>query len=336
MRRLMRERQTTSAVLLALVTAAACSSDASIDDAGGAQGKLDSSVADADVASDADATSSAPVIEETTIAVGDFVFNARVAGPMGGDLVLLLHGFPETSYEWKSQLLALAEAGYRAVAPDQRGYSPGARPTDVDSYNIIALIGDAVGIADALDYERFHLVGHDWGGAVAWGLAGIYPDRVQTLTALSTPHPAAFSSALADTESCQYMASAYFEDLGKPDSSLADVAGIGIGFDGVPEDAVQEYMDEVLSKPEVLDAALNWYRANVADRQLAGGVGAISVPTLYLWGTADAAFCREPAEDSANYVDAYYRFVPIEGAGHWLPEAESETVNAELLAHVRK
>jgi pimeloyl-ACP methyl ester carboxylesterase len=250
--------------------------------------------------------------------------------------VLLLHGFPQTSYEWMAQLKALARAGYRAVAPDQRGYSPGARPADVASYNVIALVGDTLGMATALGYERFHLVGHDWGGGVAWGVAGVAPERVRTLTALSTPHPAALATALADTASCQYQASAYFDILSDPNASLASLAQIGVGFDGVPQDAIDEYFAKVLSQPDVLNAALNWYRANLANRVLTGTIGAVTVPTLYMWGTADVTFCRETAEDTANYVDARYRFVPLEGAGHWLPEAASGAVNEELLAHLSR
>lgn len=275
-------------------------------------------------------------IERIELPVNDFVFDARAAGPETGELVLLLHGFPETSLEWKEQLVALGKAGYRAVAPDQRGYSPRARPKDVESYGIVALIGDALGFADVLGHERFHLVGHDWGGGVAWGLAGVAPARVRTLTVLSTPHPAPFAAALADQTSCQYAASAYFDVLGAPDSTVEDLASIGVGLDGVPDESAKEYLQRVITDPPALDAALNWYRANVKDRVLTGTVGSIQVPTLYLWGTEDPTFCRETAEDSANHVEGPYRFVPVEGAGHWLPEVVPSLVNEELLSHLRK
>jgi pimeloyl-ACP methyl ester carboxylesterase len=200
----------------------------------------------------ADAATPAPSFEIETIEipVGEYVFDARAAGPVEGELVLLLHGFPQTSYEWMAQIPVLAAAGYRVVAPDQRGYSPRARPTEVESYSVVALVGDVLGMADTLGHERFHLVGHDWGGGVAWGVAGVVPERVRSLTALSTPSPGALSRALADTESCQYEASAYFEVLSQPEVTLEDLASIGVGFDGVPEDAVAVYMDEVLLKPE--------------------------------------------------------------------------------------
>ena len=125
------------------------------------------------------------VVARVELAVGDLVFDARAEGPADGELVLLLHGFPQTSLSWRHQLGALAAAGYRAVAPDQRGYSPGARPADVAEYRIERLVGDVLGFADALGVERFHLVGHDWGGAVAWQVAGRHPERLRTVTSLS-------------------------------------------------------------------------------------------------------------------------------------------------------
>ena len=273
-------------------------------------------------------------ITQLSLPVGEFVFDARAAGPETGELVLLFHGFPETSLEWKEQLIALGRAGYRAVAPDQRGYSPGARPKNVESYAILELIKDGLGFADALGYERFHVVGHDWGGGVAWGLAGVAKARVQTLTVLSTPHPAALSAALSDQSSCQYQASAYFDVLGAPDSTVEDLATIGVGVEDIPEESMKEYLARVMSDPEAFDAAVSWYRANVKNRVIQGTIGAIEVPTLYLWGTEDATFCRETAEASADHVTGPYRFVAVEGGGHWLPEASVDIVNAELLAHV--
>nr|MCH9683850.1 alpha/beta hydrolase [Deltaproteobacteria bacterium] len=135
-------------------------------------------------------------IQEIQIEVGPFVFDARAAGPADGELVLLLHGFPQSSYEWRGQLSALGEAGYHAVAPDQRGYSPGARPPELMDYAVGELVGDVVGIADALGANAFHVVGHDWGAGVAWATAAVFPDRVMTLTALSIPHIDAFDAEL--------------------------------------------------------------------------------------------------------------------------------------------
>ena len=128
----------------------------------------------------------ADTLEHLVIAAEGMEFRALAAGPADGRLVLLLHGFPETGYTWRRQLEALGRAGYRAVAPDQRGYSPGARPDSVAAYGMSRLVGDVLAIATALGRERFDLVGHDWGGAVAWVVATAAPARVRTLTVLST------------------------------------------------------------------------------------------------------------------------------------------------------
>jgi pimeloyl-ACP methyl ester carboxylesterase len=136
------------------------------------------------------------MIEPLQLPVRGLVFHALAAGPPTGELVVLLHGFPQTSACWTRVLATLAGAGYRAVAPDQRGYSPGARPTTIQAYRMSELVADVLAIADRLGAETFHLVGHDLGGVVAWRLAGRHPERVATLAAISTPHPRAFSRAL--------------------------------------------------------------------------------------------------------------------------------------------
>src|SRR6478735_8595525 len=162
-------------------------------------------------------------MDQLELGVGEYTFSALADGPIEGDLVLLLHGFPETSYEWRAQIPVLAAAGYRVVAPDQRGYAEGARPSDVDDYGILALVGDAVGFVDALGASTCHLVGHDWGGAVAWVFAVLHPDRLRTLTAVSTPHPTPFGVSIREGE--QKEMSAYmdvFRAEGAEDLFLAD------------------------------------------------------------------------------------------------------------------
>jgi pimeloyl-ACP methyl ester carboxylesterase len=128
-------------------------------------------------------------------------FDTFAAGRQRSPLVLLLHGFPQTHYSFRHQLPALAGAGFHAVAPNQRGYCPRARPADVESYRMELLVADALGIADGLNAKRFHLVGHDWGGQLAWLIGARHPERLISLSVLSRPHPAAFAAALgADRE----------------------------------------------------------------------------------------------------------------------------------------
>lgn len=285
-------------------------------------------------------TRTIPGAEWTRIEVGDLEFDAWVAGPESGELVILLHGFPQTAWAFREQIPALTAAGYRVVAPNQRGYSPGARPAGLEAYAWHRLVEDVTGIADATGHRRFHLVGHDWGGAVAWNTARLHPERVTTLTVLSTPHPAALGAAISDPDTDQSERSSYFADLraeGTERRLLADgAAPLREILRGAarPED-LEPYL-ETLGTPEALGAALNWYRALGIPTPNAPRAGAIvSVPTLYVWGTEDGAFGRDAAEATAAYVDAPYRFEALEGVGHWIPEAAADSVNGWILEHLR-
>ncbi len=274
----------------------------------------------------------------TQIRVGDFTFDVRIAGPDDGEVVILLHGFPQTSYEWRHQLRALAAAGFRAVAPDQRGYSPGARPPDVDDYALPLLVEDALGLADAIGADRFHIVGHDWGAAVAWVIAVVAPERVITVNPVSVPHPDAFAAVLNDPMSCQYAASTYFDLFVQPDSEDAFLA-VGQAmlrglYDGIDDDAVEEYVRVLGSKP-ALGAALNWYRANIGDRSLRGpSAGSVTVPTMFTWSDDDPALCIDGAVLTEQHVDAPYRFEVLEGVSHWIPDLAPEAMSSLLVEHV--
>jgi pimeloyl-ACP methyl ester carboxylesterase len=273
-------------------------------------------------------------IEAVDIAVGDMTLTGRVAGPADGELVVLLHGFPQTSYEWRHQLAALAEAGYRAVAPDQRGYSPGARPDGVEQYATPRLEADVLAVADWFGGHRFHLVAHDWGAIVAWQVAGHYPERLHSLTILSVPHPAAFRRAISDDaeqkEKSGYML--FFQQPDEPERMFLsnDAAGLRAVFTGHDPDAVDDYV-RVLTQPGAMTAALNYYRAmngGLAD------IGPIDVPTLFIWSTDDVAVARSGAEATAQHVRAPYRFEVLDGVSHWVPDQAPAEVNRLLLDHL--
>jgi pimeloyl-ACP methyl ester carboxylesterase len=274
--------------------------------------------------------------ERLEIPVGEFVFDARAAGPADGELVLLLHGFPQSSWEWRSQLQALGDAGYRAVAPDQRGYSPRARPEGVEFYGAQHLIADILAIADWLGGHQFHLVGHDWGAAVAWAVAGTHPERLRTLTIVSVPHPKAFASALAESQEQRDKSSyiALFREEGKAEEVLGGDDFIRLrgmlSTTGSPEDA-EEYV-RLLSQPGALTAALNWYRA--MQPGLVGEIGPITTPTLFVWSTNDVALGREGAEATGEYVEGPYRFEVLEDVSHWIPEQAAGNLNRLLLEHL--
>src|SRR5450432_4644805 len=242
------------------------------------------------------------------VTAGGHTFRTRLAGPADGEVVILLHGYPECSWEWRHQLPALAAAGYRAVAPDQRGYSPGARPSGVDHYDQRSLVGDVLALADQFGADRFHLVGHDWGAIVAWHVAGWHPDRVRSLTIASVPHPAAFARALRDPSTDQAERSAYiqtFKEHGE-DSVLGSPEQLENAFDasGLAGHDVEEHV-RVLSDPGALEAATYWYRAFDF---LAGDLGSITVPTLFVWSTDDVALGPDGARWTAEHVRAPYRF----------------------------
>jgi pimeloyl-ACP methyl ester carboxylesterase len=273
--------------------------------------------------------------ERLEIPVGEYTFDALAAGPEDGELVLLLHGFPQSSFEWRSQLAAMGDAGYRAVAPDQRGYSPRARPEGVEHYHVSHMVADTVAMADWLGGHRFHLVGHDWGAAVAWAVAGAHPERLRTLTIVSVPHPKAFSKALKGED--QRGRSSYidlFRQEGKAEEVLLGdgavrLRGMLTGT-GSPE-AVEEYV-RLHTQPGALTAALNWYRA--MQPGLVGEIGDIVTPTMFVWSTNDMALGREGAEDTANHVKGPYRFEVLDGVSHWVPEEAADELNRLLLEHL--
>jgi pimeloyl-ACP methyl ester carboxylesterase len=277
-------------------------------------------------------------MDMTEIAVGALTFDALADGPEDAELVLLLHGFPQTSASWHDQVTALAAAGYRAVAPDQRGYSPRARPTELAAYAMPELVGDVIGFADALGAARFHLVGHDWGGAVAWHVAARHPDRLHTLSVVSTPHPTALRRAYTgDLGGDQAERSGYMTFFRQPDSqdrileNDAAVFRLLFAGSGMPEGRERPYL-EALGNPQALGAALNWYRAaSVADAE---GLGPITTPTLYVWSTEDVALGTEAAEATAQCVEGPYHFAVIEGVSHWIAEQAPDRLNQLLLDHI--
>lgn len=268
--------------------------------------------------------------------LGDLTFDVTVAGPEDGPVVLLLHGFPETSRCWDHQVPVLADAGYRVLAPDQRGYSPGARPAGVAAYHSTELTADVLGLADLAGADRFHVVGHDWGASITWQLAARHGDRLLTATTLSVPHPLAYSTALASSDTDQQQRSSYFpafREEGSEHGMLADDAAvlkmIYLGS-GLTEEESAPHL-AALRTPEALGAALNWYRASgghlIADLQ------PVTVPMLHVWSTEDPALGREGAEATADFVDGPYRFEVFEGVDHWIPEHAPDRLNPLLLEH---
>lgn len=276
----------------------------------------------------------------TEIATAAGRFTADVAGPAGGPLVVLLHGFPQTRHTWRDVLVDLAADGFRAVAVDQRGYSPGVRPPSVEDYATNRLVADVLDVATALGAERFHVVGHDWGGQVAWLTASHHPGRVSALTVLSRPHPAAFARSFAlDPE--QATRSQHHRNMGPEMTDRWHAEGSArlrtvLERAGVPAADSDAYLS-VLGDRAALDAAMNWYRAAATS----GGLRAVdtpdvTVPVCYVWGTEDQSVGRRAAELTADHVTGPYTFVEVAGAGHFLTDdVGATTTRAAIAAHVR-
>ena len=271
--------------------------------------------------------------------VGDLVFDVRTDGPEDGQPVLLLHGFPETSLSWAAVTPLLAEAGLRTYAPDQLGYSPGARPDEVDAYALTNLAQVTADLMTALGISVADVVGHDWGANVAWALAGWHADRVRTLTAVSVPHPTAYTLAFrADPE--QKERSAYIKLFWQPEKAervlLEDDARrlrrlLEGGDSGIPGEAVDAYVAQ-LSAPGALTAALNWYRAMTSSTP----VDPVTVPTTYVWSDGDVAVGRTAAEACADQVTGDYRFVELAGITHWIPEQAPEALARAVLDRIAR
>ena len=271
-------------------------------------------------------------IETSDPVYGKLVFDAFAAGPPGGELVLLLHGFPQTKRAFRRQLPALAEAGYRAVTVDQRGYSPRARPVGVEAYHTDFLTADVLRLADALGARRFHLVGHDFGAVIGWQVAARHPQRLATYTSVSVGHPLAYLDALADPDGEQQARSGYFEWFVNPatDAELGSYERmhdlyLAAGLSAA--DAVA--YAQALGSPEAVGSGLNWYRASGL-HQIAGLTDVV-VPTMLIWSTEDPALGLAQAAGTGTYVAAPYRFEVIEGVDHWVPEHAPDRVNALLL-----
>ena len=264
-------------------------------------------------------------------------FDVRDAGPPDGEPVVLLHGFPQDSAAWDQVAPALHQAGLRTLAPDQRGYSPMARPRGRGRYRLRETTADVLALLDAAGLESAHVVGHDWGGIVGWALGAWHPDRVRTLTALSVPHPAAMAKAMVTSD--QALRSSYafaFQLPFLPERLLLSGGGRPLRRmlrgGGLSREAAARYVGR-MREPGALSAALGWYRALPLSRL--DRVGTVRVPTLHVWSTGDAFLGRAATEATAQFVDAPYRLEVLEGLSHWIPELAGDRVAELVTAHVR-
>ncbi|QQK78212.1 alpha/beta hydrolase [Salicibibacter cibarius] len=249
-----------------------------------------------------------------------------------GPAVLLLHGFPDSWYLWRRQIPALAEAGYRVIAPDQRGFGESDKPVGKSAYLMPALVNDVLAILDELDVKQTHIAAHDWGAIVGWMLAGMYPKRVERLAALSVGHPTKFTEfSINQLEKSWYIFLFQFEDVAEKMLKKNDWA-LYKQWTRHHEETIKQI--KALSRPGALTAGINWYRANMAPETLPSlplKAPDVKVPTLGIWSDEDAFVTEEQMKRSAEYVTGPWRYEKVENASHWLQLDQPETVNELLI-----
>ena len=249
-----------------------------------------------------------------------------------GPVVLLLHGFPDSGKLWRHQVPAITRGGYRVVTPDLRGFGESDAPPRVEDYFILHALEDLKVILDHLGVERAHVVGHDWGAAVAWAFASLVPERTASLTALSVGHPNAFRARNPEQYARSwYMFMFQFEGVAEEWLSRDDWAFLR---QWVRSGADVEQIVTDLSRPGRLTAALNWYRANVPPESWIAEpleLPSIAVPTMGIWSSHDFALTEAQMTNSEEFVSAPWRYERIEGVGHWIPLQAADRLNELLL-----
>lgn len=264
---------------------------------------------------------------------GPYTFDVIDSGPEDGIPVVLLHGFPQRAASWDKVSKILHDKGFRTYAPDQRGYSPRARPPRRRDYTTDLLIADLTALIDAIGAESVHLVGHDWGAAVAWAAAAKHPERVRSLTAVSVPHPAAFVEAMPRGQALRSWYMAFFNLPVLPEKLLSWAGDHPERSEkGGVHDATE--LREQIVEYGALPYALNWYRA--LPFTLRSQAGKVRVPTTYVWSDGDFALGRRGAELTAGYVDAPHEFRVIQDADHWLPDNRPDEVAAAVVEQVER
>jgi pimeloyl-ACP methyl ester carboxylesterase len=276
-----------------------------------------------------------PKIEHKEIALGKLRFDCLMAGNEKDDLVVLLHGFPETSFMWRSLMMDLSSTGYLCLAPNMRGYSHNACPNGKKNYRIEKLVQDVLDLASTLGKGKFHLIAHDWGAVIGWQLAYTSSDSLFSYTALSVPHLKGFYKAL-QTDKDQQHRSRYIKKLVVP--FIAEYAIRKNDFEAFrklwkssTEEELNDYLS-VFRKRKVLTAALNYYRANLG-KSKTREIGEIRVPTLFIWGNKDMAIGPYGVAQGHQYCKGPYTFLELD-AGHWLIQTKYPEIKEAVLKHL--
>lgn len=281
-------------------------------------------------------------LEEIIFRSGPVELHAVAAGPPDGPVVLLLHGFPEFWYGWHKQIAPLASSGFRVIVPDQRGYNKSSKPRGVASYALPALVSDIIAIADQLGRQHIFLAGHDWGAAVAWGVALLHPQRLHKLAILNVPHPSVMRRYLTHNRrqrrkswyifffQLPYLPEAFLS-ASRFRRAIASLAGSSRTGTFSPEDL--DLYRGAWSQPRALTSMINWYRAALRHRPSFPD-RTVRVPTRILWGQRDAFLMFEMAQDSLRYCPQA-ELIPFPDATHWLQHEEPARVSELLIDFFR-
>jgi pimeloyl-ACP methyl ester carboxylesterase len=248
-----------------------------------------------------------------------------------GRPVVLLHGFPDSGRLWRHQVAALADAGFRVIVPDMRGYGASDKPAEIEAYNILFLVADVGAVLDHAGVQRAHVVGHDWGAAVAWAMAAVAPERVDHLATLSVGHPSSFrAGGFEQLEKSWYMLLFQFESVAERWLSDDDWANFRAWGHHPDADAVIADLDSTAS----LTPGLNWYRANVPPESYLGPpieLPAVQAPTMGVWSSGDPALTEGQMTRSSAHVSGPWRYERLDGPGHWMQLEAPHEVNRLLL-----
>ena len=272
---------------------------------------------------------------------GGVMLDCAEAGPQDGPLVFLLHGFPEFWFGWREQIGALASAGFLVVAPDQRGYNKSDKPKGIPQYDLDYLAADILGLADAYGRKSFSVVGHDWGGSVAWWTASVHPDRVRRLAVLNAPHPAVWKNAM-EHDPTQSRLSTYVKFIAfphLPEFVLRVTENRGL-VDALrqsrhpPTESDLARYRAAWAQPDAMKAMLNWYRALLQRPLPIERQRRITIPTCLIWGRQDRYAIPDLADASIALCD-HGALVWMNEATHWVQHDEPERVNTILLEFLK-
>ncbi len=292
-------------------------------------------------------------MEKRFIETNGIHLHTIIDGDPQGEPIIFLHGFPDFWYSWRKQIPFFVEKGYRVIVPDQRGYNLSDKPSDVKDYRISTLAKDIAGLIDSFGYEKVHLVGHDWGAAVAWWVAKIYPEKLKTLNILNVPYPSIMLREMKNGNLMQLLKSSYMFFFQLPllpekliglngYKGMADVVKRNANPGSFTDEDMEKYR-EAWAQPNAMSAMLNWYRALLStnpnktydEGDTSQKQGKIQVPTLILWGEKDLFLTTKTARESLTVVENG-ELVFFPKSTHWIQHDEPDDVNKHLLEFIQQ